>query len=111
MKLHSLKRVEEPDDKDEGKECADPCGEFKEPDYPYGTKLCLDPESLKAMGIMDLPDVGVNVTIEARGIITLASSESLEGEVTQRLEIQITDLGLSLPPVSLANRMYPKKKD
>lgn len=109
MKLHSLKR--KPKDQEEHKEeVCSPCGDYKEPDYPWGTKLCLDQESIAAMGLTFLPEAGSPISLSAVGIVALVSEESVEGgEKQQRLEIQITDLGLAMAERPMEDRMYPKK--
>lgn len=109
MKLHSLKRA--PKEKEEAKDCVSPCGDYEQPDYPYGTRMSLDDEGLAAMGITSISEVGAPVSINAIGTVVLMSEESVEGgKPNRRLEIQITDMALAFPGEKLSARMYPDKK-
>ena len=79
--------------KGENKAMAEP---YKGPDYPYGTRIHLDHESLKKVGMTDLPEIGHEVEIRAKAHVSSASAEKREGEEERRhLELQITHLGIS----------------
>ena len=110
MKLQSMKRTEE-----DRKKSAGTIMEGEQPDYPWGLRITLNDEQIKALGIKALPAVGAKCAIEAVGIIQSVSDEAVDnGESNQRIEIQITDLALAAPGTSKFAAMYdgdPKMKD
>lgn len=67
------------------------------PPYPYGLCLSLDDDTCDNLGITDLPAVGTEVMIQAKAIVTAAGVGSDGGgEMQKRLELQITDMGVSI---------------
>ena len=89
--------------------------------YPYGLRLNLSQEQLKALGYDGLPPAGTMVRIEAVGCVTRASSEDpdADGDIDYLcVEIQITEMGLEETEASAgedddddgdrAGRMYGK---
>lgn len=68
-----------------------------EPDYPYGLRISLDEESLKKLGITDLPEVGQAMTLQARvEVVSVSQYEHTEGK-SRDMSLQITDMALDTP--------------
>ena len=70
------------------------------PKYPYGTCLDLNDESLQKLGITKLPNVGEEVTIQAKAKVTRISAYVEQGGAEQCLGLQITDMDVSIPSQS-----------
>jgi hypothetical protein len=65
------------------------------PEWPYGLRLRLEEDQLKALGITALPATGSTFTVTAEGFACSTSkSDDAESGVRRSLEIQITKLGL-----------------
>lgn len=86
------------------------------PVYPYGLQLYLDDDTLKKLGITDLPKVGTSmlaqITVKVTGTSQRATQSSKEGESeTMRtcVDLQITDMDLAPPEKSVAETLYPTK--
>ena len=63
------------------------------PRYPYGLDLDLDTESLKKLGIGELPTVGTEMIVVGVGVVTSAStSERVEGKADRNITIQLQKL-------------------
>ena len=60
--------------------------------YPYGLSLTLDADSLKKLGIKDLPTVGDEFEIEAMVRVTSVSKNASETNDSTRVELQITKM-------------------
>lgn len=106
MKLVSMKRDPDKDERDDGKDC---CSDAHQPDYPWGTQLRLEEEQLQKLGINDMPAAGARLQIGGEGEVIGYREETVDGKVKRCLEIQITDLGLEGPSRPIAQRMYPEK--
>lgn len=66
------------------------------PEYPYGLCICLDEETIAKLGITTLPKVGQAMTMQAKVEVRSVSESNSEDMGRQRrLELQITDMGLS----------------
>lgn len=66
------------------------------PKYPYGLEICLSEDSLKALGISELPKVGAKMLIA--GIVEVSSVSQFEeqgGKKDRSMRLQITDLELA----------------
>jgi len=78
-------------------------GKISGPKYPYGLSLSLDDETLGKLGLDgDLPSVGEVIHFEAIARVTNAGAserETTDGatEVCQRVELQITNMGVASP--------------
>lgn len=106
MKLVSMKRSEEA--KSEAMDCS-PCHSDM-PDYPYGTRLNLDEEQLKQLGITAMPSAGAAIWIEGRGVVVGMREEHIDGKLRRGLDIQITDLALDAGPgESMAKTLYAEQ--
>lgn len=66
-------------------------------EYPYGLQINLDEETLKKLGVKNLPDVEATFTIRANvKVISRSEHESVEGGERRCLGLQVTDLDLGL---------------
>lgn len=83
------------------------------PKYPYGLELSLDDETMKKLGITELPDVNYVMKLTAMVTVTnIGSSQSQGGEPEQRMSLQITDMQLDAPMRSnaeIAAALYPNQ--
>lgn len=79
------------------------------PKYPYGLSLCLDDETLKKLGITELPPVGTVMQLTALvEVCSISNYENQEGS-DKSLNLQITDMELAngnSAPKSMADRIY-----
>jgi hypothetical protein len=82
---------------EEAKEYAAPdAGEA--PKYPWGLGICLSDDSLKNLGIDKLPEVGTEMMLMAKVIVTsVRSSQQMDGDKESGCDLQITDMSLSEP--------------
>lgn len=88
------------------------------PDYPYGLRLSLGRNELKKLGMKDLPEIGDEFEIVARGkVVSISQSESERGDGYKCADIQITEMSLTDPdeeaepdgPMAKAgSKLYPK---
>ncbi len=102
MKLVSMKRSKAEMTKDDSSALSD-----EQPDFPWGLRITLNDEQIKALGIKALPAVGAKCAIEATGMIQSVSDESVDGgESNQRIEIQLTDMAIAAPGTSKYAAMY-----
>lgn len=65
--------------------------------YPYGLRINLTQDQLKALGYEGLPPAGTMLHIEATGCVTRASSEDpdADGDIDYLcVEVQITEMGV-----------------
>lgn len=84
------------------------------PRYPYGLQLYLDDDTLKKLGITDLPKVGssmlAQITVTVTGTSQRATQSGKEGEETRTcVDMQITDMELAPPAKDMATSLYGKK--
>jgi hypothetical protein len=69
------------------------------PQYPMGLKVHLDHESMKKMGMKEMPGVGAEVGFHGKAHVTAARAEKREGDdETRHVELQISHLGLHHKP-------------
>lgn len=65
------------------------------PEYPYGLELRLGNEELEKLGLFTLPEVGKELTLQAKVKVTsVSSNEHLDGKPYKGVCLQITDMGL-----------------
>lgn len=70
--------------------------EMPKEEYPYGTKVDLNSDVLKRLGI-DLDDysIGDKITVDAVAeVVSMSSSDSVYGEPSKRMELQIKEMEL-----------------
>lgn len=65
------------------------------PEYPYGLNIRLDDESIKKLGISELPEVGSDMVVLAKvKVEEVSSRDSLNGNENTSISLQITDMSL-----------------
>jgi hypothetical protein len=82
------------------------------PKYPYGLQICLNDDGLQKLGIDKLPEVGGELIMTAKVIVTSArSSQQMDGDKESGCDLQITDMALSapVPSVDAAAVMFTKE--
>jgi hypothetical protein len=108
MALKSLKLTK--------KEAKEEVAEYTEPtppEYSYGTRLCLDDETLQKLGITELPKVGTVVTIVAKAeVISRSEYESKRDGKTndsKSCDLQLTDMEIDTGKAPASDRLYGGK--
>lgn len=88
-----------------------------EEDYPYGTRVSLDHDTLAKMGITDagqLPKSGTEMQVGGTAKVIGSRSEDRNGEARHSLDLQLTHFGMEAPPdevkAKAAAGMYPSAK-
>jgi hypothetical protein len=83
----NMKSTEKPDDE---------MTELERPEYPYGLCIELDEESLKKLGITELPKVGSLMQILAKvRVKTTSAYTTIGNKKEKRVSLQITDMEVS----------------
>lgn len=88
MPMHSLENTKP-------KPSRSACEDVAEPDsasYPYGTRITLEAETIKKLGIQKLPTVGGQLVFKAKARV-IGVSQSDDGK---RIELQITDMDMDM---------------
>lgn len=90
------------------------CDRDEGPKYPYGLQITLNEDSLRALGITDLPKVGSKMKIE--GMVEVCETnqnETISGKNYRCLGLQITDMDLSAEKAKKPSKevMYDKADD
>lgn len=65
------------------------------PEFPYGLCLNIDKDELDKLGIVDLPEVGEEFTINAIGCVTAVHSSASGNGKSAGLSLQITKMELT----------------
>lgn len=81
------------------------------PKYPYGLSIYLDDDTLKKLGITDLPKVGTSmpatITVMVTGTSQRATQSSKDGKQLRTcVDLQITDMDITMPTKSAADVLY-----
>jgi hypothetical protein len=84
------------------------------PKYPYGLSIYLDDDTLKKLGITDVPKVGTSmpatITVMVTGTSQRATQSSKDGEqMSTCVDLQITDMDITIPSKSAADVLYGQK--
>src|SRR3990167_3559438 len=66
-----------------------------EQEYPYGLTLSLNTDSLKKLGMDELPAVGAGCIVHGLGKVTRVGESASENDKDQNVEIQITRLSIT----------------
>lgn len=83
---------------EEAKEYAGAVSPSQAPEYPYGLCIDLDDDALSKLGLAQLPEVGAEMTMMAKVIVTRVSSNKTQaGETESCVGLQITDMELNQP--------------
>lgn len=86
--------------------------EIDKPEYPYGLSINLDNESLKKLGMEELPQVGDTMMVMAKvEVRSVSSYDTTEGD-DKNVSLQITEM-VAKPKEgkSLAEKMYGSNND
>lgn len=75
------------------------------PEYPYGLRINMDDDSLKKLGITELPEVGTTMTLQARVEVVSVSQHESDNGKHRDMSLQITDMALEAS--SAKDTMYP----
>ena len=59
------------------------------PDYPYGTRLSLNADSLDKLGLKSMPKVGSKFMVHGMGVVTAVSSHESKNGGDRSVEIQL----------------------
>ena len=88
-----MKSMESKDnDKSQPSMACEPC---EGPRYPYGLRICLNQESIEALGISKMPQVGdvMNVMATAK-VVSVSQSEMESGKMYGSIDLQIVEMGV-----------------
>lgn len=93
-------------------------GDLGGEDYPYGTRVRLDHDTLAKMGINDasqLPKSGAELNVKGKAKVVSTSSEDRDGEARHSMELQLTHMGMEdgaeeAAQAQAAKSMYPSTK-
>lgn len=78
-----------------------------QPKYPYGLRISLNDETLKKMGITNLPKAGEKMKIYAAvDVAGSSANDTMDGGKSLSMELQITDLAL----IGEVEKESPEKK-
>jgi len=102
MALVNMKISKEDREKERTPEMSEADG----PEYPFGLRLHLDSNSLKKLGIENLPETGKEFGIEAKAKVVEVSQRADEEYTDKRMELQVTDMNLVDPDASTADRLF-----
>lgn len=75
------------------------CAPGPQSDYPYGLRMTLHEEQLKALGFSELPKAGTAIHLEAMACVTRSATEDpdADGDVDYVcVELQLTQLGAEI---------------
>lgn len=82
------------------------------PRYPYGLSIYLDDDTLKKLGITDLPKVGTQMPATIMVTVTGTSQRATQGGEGEKtctcVDLQITDMDITMPSKSAADVLYGK---
>jgi hypothetical protein len=77
-------------------------------DYPQGLIINIGEGELDKLGIKTLPKADTEVNFTGRGRVVTVHSEAVSGkDPTERLEVQITHMGIATKTPTAADTMYP----
>lgn len=71
-----------------------PCSVDEGPVYPWGLRLDLNNDTLKKLGMKDLPKVGTYMTVTARACVIGVRSSERENHEDRSIELQIEKLAV-----------------
>jgi uncharacterized transporter YbjL len=65
------------------------------PAYPYGLRIELNDESMKKLGLKELPEVGEEMMLLAKVVVERVSQNDTKDGKRQDMSLQITEMELS----------------
>jgi hypothetical protein len=71
-----------------------PCSDGDGPIYPWGLRLDLNNDTLKKLGMKDLPKVGADMIVTARACVVGVRSSERENHEDRSVELQIEKLSV-----------------
>lgn len=85
------------------------------PAYPYGLTLYLNEDTLKKLGLTEMPEVGGKMNLQAMCIVTGTSQrQEQDGGMHQCVDLQITDMDMAedgkTEEADPAEKMYPSMR-
>jgi len=83
-----------------------PAGESEGPKYPYGLSIQLNDESLKKLGITDVPAVGAKMKLIAEVEVVSTSQYARQEGTDKDVSLQITSMALDTG-AKKKSAMYP----
>lgn len=94
-------------DPEKQKEYSQPAIAYEAPKYPYGLQINLDTESLKKLGITDLPEVGTVMILKAKvEVCSTSKNERADSEPCLCMGLQVTDMELGAGKKDTAKTLY-----
>jgi len=63
-------------------------------EYPHGLRLHLDHESLNKLGMDDMPEVGKEMHVHGKGVVTSVSQHKSDKHHDRHVEIQLHHMGV-----------------
>lgn len=79
------------------------------PKYPYGLSISLNDETLKKLGITELPKVGAPIMITAKcEVCAVSAYDSQQGGAEANVSLQITDMAIEGESKPAEQRLYGK---
>lgn len=79
------------------------------PEFPFGLTLRLDNEALDKLGMKEMPEVGTDIELAAKVVVTEVSEHTRgDGDTVKGLSLQITDMNLFKreSPTKTADKIY-----
>ncbi len=79
------------------------------PKYPYGLRISLDDDTLKKLGLTELPAIDTKLVLTARAEVCSTSDYDSQSGSHRSLDLQITELALEPEPAAGAatDRLFP----
>lgn len=87
-----------------------PLSEVKE-EYPYGLRICLNNDTIKMLGLSEMPEVGTGFNMKA--VVKVVSTNEYEDETGEKytVDLQITDMDLMPQKMKIdAEKLYKQEK-
>ena len=79
------------------------------PKYPYGLSLHLDMDTLEKLGMVELPEVGKEMSLMAKvKVESTHQCQNMSGEENKSMSLQITDMALEAvkEPTDIVKKLY-----
>lgn len=76
------------------------------PEYPYGLRISLNDETMKKLGIKELPKIGEYFMIAAKACVCSVSQHESTEHQHRHMELQIEDMAVMQEKPDAAKKMY-----
>jgi hypothetical protein len=100
-------RLSKKDKKDTAMAVSDPSGD----EYPHGLKVRLDHESMKKLGMDELPQVGKKMHVHGKGVVTSVSSHKSDKHEDRHVEIQLHHMGVEHDEPKMGDTIEKRYKE